>query len=299
MIVAASRAARYLEGMAFLRGAAVAVTTLVLLVACGGTDDVFPENAFAVPANRDIAVGEERLLVGVRIPDGTSLGGPETPVDIAVAPEGSPDDRQSARAEFSWIVPDGIGLYRARFTFDEPGTWVVVVTPVGGEPLEPSPFVVLPDNVAPSVGEPAPPAPTPTLDDGTFEQITSDPDPDPRFYELSLEEALDNGNPTVLVFATPAFCQTAACGPLLQNVKEVAPGYPDVNFLHVEVYTGLQEPDFAPDSNHLAEAVTPAWWNLPSEPFGFVIDEAGVIVARFEGTLDPVELIPYLGPPSE
>ena len=140
-------------------------------------------------------------------------------------------------------------------------------------------------------------SPTPTLANASFADLTTDPDPDARFYELSLVEALGNGRSTVLVFATPAFCQTAACGPLLTNVKAVAPGYPDVNFIHAEVYTNLQDPDFEPDAEHLAESVVQ--WNLPSEPWGFVIDPDGVIAARFEGTLDPVELIPYLGPPSE
>jgi hypothetical protein len=274
------------------------VVALGLLgAACGSTSAGFSGEAFAVPANRDIAVGEERLLVGVRHLDGTDLGTPDIPVTIEVAPADEPEAVQQAPADFSWIVPDAIGLYRARFTFDRPGTWTVRVIPESGDPIPTTPFTVREQNAAPAVGALAPATATPTLADGPFAAITTDPDPDTRFYELSLDEALRNGRPTVLVFATPAFCQTAACGPLLTNVKDVAPGYPEVNFIHVEVYTNLQDPDFEPDAAHLAESVVQ--WNLPSEPWGFVIDPDGVIQARFEGTLDPVELIPYLGPPSE
>jgi hypothetical protein len=127
-----------------------------------------------------------------------------------------------------------------------------------------------------------------------FEELTTDPSPDPAFYEVSLADALAAGDPTVLVFSTPAYCQTAACGPLLDHVKEIAPDHPGVTFIHVEVYTGLTDPDFAPDAQHLAPAVGPEWYNLPSEPWVFVIDENGVITGRFEGVMDPAELVAIL-----
>jgi hypothetical protein len=237
--------------------------------------------------------------VGVRQLDGTDLADPDVPVVIEVAPQDEPSATQQVEAGFSWIVPDAIGLYRAEVDFDRPGIWTATVIPDGDDPLDRTPFMVLEETVAPAVGALAPAAPTPTLDDAPLEELTTDPEPDVRFYELSLEEALANGKPTVLVFATPAFCQTAACGPLLDNVKAAAPGYPNVNFLHVEVYTGLQDPDFQPDVAHLAPAVGPDWWNLPSEPWGFVIDPDGIVVARFEGTLDATELVPYIGSPTE
>lgn len=70
--------------------------------------------------------------------------------------------------------------------------------------------------------------------------------------------------------------------------------YPEVNFIHVEVYTGLQDSDFAPDPAHLAPAVTAEYWNLPSEPWVLVVDRNGIVQTRFEGVLDPSELTPHL-----
>ena len=65
------------------------------------------------------------------------------------------------------------------------------------------------------------------------------------------------------------------------------------------VYTDFQNPEFDPSNPaFLAPSVGPDWWDLPSEPWAFVIDPEGTIVARFEGTLDAAELIPHLGPPS-
>jgi hypothetical protein len=165
-----------------------------------------------------------------------------------------------------------------------------VVAPATGDPLPPTGFNVLADTSAPALGERAPASPTPTVGEAPFEQFTTDSDPDPAFYELSLDEAVGNGRKTVVIFSTPAFCQTATCGPLLDIVKGEAPNYPDVNFVHVEVYTNLTDPDFAPIPANLAPSVGAAWWNLPSEPWVFVVDESGIVQARFEGVMAPEEL---------
>jgi len=67
-----------------------------------------------------------------------------------------------------------------------------------------------------------------------------------------------------------------------------------VNFIHVEVYTGLTDPDFVPDEAHLAPAAGEEWYRLISEPWVFVIDQAGRIAARFEGVMDASELTEVL-----
>jgi hypothetical protein len=267
----------------------------------------FPADAFAIRANIDLAVGTGRLLVGVAQPDGTRLGSPDEPVVLEVRPV---DDLsapvQRVEAGWVWIVPDVVGLYRGTFDFDRSGTWQVVVVPEEGSPLEPAPFSVLDPGCrledaaergiptcALQVGDPAPPVASPTIGDLPIEQLTTDPQPDERLYRLSLDEALTNGRRTVVVFATPAFCQTAACGPLLNTVKPVIDQYPETDFVHVEVYTGFREPDFDPtDPERLAPSV--AAFRLVSEPWVFVMDEDGVITARFEGAMDEEELIAHL-----
>jgi hypothetical protein len=254
----------------------------------------FADDSFAIVVNADIGTGLERLLVRVTQLDGSRLGSSEQPIDLEVTPLDGPDNTQRAAGVFIDIIPGVTGLYRATFDFDRPGLWEVTVIPEHGDRLEPALFNVLNHTLAPAVGQQAPKAPTPTLDDLPIEALTTDPNPDLGFYEISLEEALSNGRKTVLVFSTPGYCLTATCGPLLDNVKEIAPAYPDVDFIHVEVYTGLQDPDFVPDTTHLAPAVTTGYWNLPSEPWVFVIDGDGIIMARFEGVLDPNELIPHI-----
>ena len=232
-------------------------------------------------------MGRDRLLIGLGDSSGARLGSPDQAVSITRVPgRRMPERASTAEAAWTWIVDDVTGLYRAEFDFDQPGVWVAEVTPEGGPPLEPIAFEVLADPYAPGLGEAAPAPSTPTLDDAPIEELSSDPDPEPSFYELSLDEAIGNGTQTVVVFSTPAFCASGACGPLLDIVKGVAPDHPDVQFVHVEVFTGITEPDFVPDASHLAPAVGPEWYNLPSEPWVFVVDGDGTVIARYEGVLD-------------
>ena len=91
----------------------------------------------------------------------------------------------------------------------------------------------------PPIGAPAPLIDTPTAEDvgGDLGRISSDPEPVERFYELSILDAIEADAPAVIAFVTPAFCQTATCGPTIEKVKEVAENHPDgVNFVHVEPY---------------------------------------------------------------
>lgn len=276
------------------RLAGIALAAAIVAAACSGSSSPFPENAFALQAATDIGVGQGRVLIGIGDETGARLGAPEERITIQVHPESDPGATQEAEGEWTWIVPNATGLYRATFEFDRSGIWVANVTPGGGDPLDPVLFSVVDNPLAPGLGEAAPAAPTPTLDDLPLEALTTDPDPEPSFYEVSLPEALSNGRPTVVVFSTPAYCRTEACGPLLEEVKRLAPQHPDVDFIHVEVFTGLTDPDFAPDAAHLAPAVGLEWFALPSEPWVFAIDAAGIVIGRFEGVMDPSELTAIL-----
>ncbi|MFQ5948811.1 MAG: hypothetical protein ACE5KX_08125 [Acidimicrobiia bacterium] len=265
----------------------------VLLAACGGgsdqADSPLSEDAFAVRASSDLAVGSERLLIGIGGPGGGRLGSPDLAVEFEVFPEDDPEAAQRVPATFMWAIPDVSGLYRATVQFDRPGVWLARVIPSGGAPLEEIPVLVAEAPQTPAVGSPAPASETPTAADLPIRQISTDPDPDPRFYELSLADAVRSGRPTVVVFATPKFCTSAVCGPTLDDVKAVAARYPDVNWVHVEVFTNLDDPD------NLQYVPAVAEWNLPSEPWVFVVDAGGDIAARFEGVVSQEELVELLG----
>ena len=134
----------------------------------------------------------------------------------------------------------------------------------------------------PTIGDPAIPTDNRTTADFDIEEISSDPEPEPSFYEMTVTEALASGQPTVIMFATPAFCQTAVCAPAVDSMKAVQATYPEgVNYIQIEIFADFQE-------NLIAESVRD--WQLVSEPWTYVVDGNGTITDRFGGPVSIAEL---------
>jgi hypothetical protein len=247
-------------------------------------------DVIAVIASSQLVVGENRFLLALLDSQNNVLTKPDLTVHMGFYNLGRSRTEPVTEVDgrFIWAIPGVRGLDVARVTFDEAGTWGIDVTatPPKGEPIRARAlFTVLERGTTPAIGDPAPASDTKTLADvPDIEQLTSDEQPDERLYRLSVKDALAEGKPFVVAFTTPAFCTSAVCGPTLDVVKEVMPGYlPDVNFIHVEVY----------DLSKPGELVTvPAIqeWGLPSEPWVFVVDANGNVAAKFEGALDASEL---------
>src|SRR3990170_2891597 len=157
-------------------------------------------------------------------------------------------------------------------------------------------FDVRDTGTTPALGSKAPSSDTLTA--GTPEEIaaiSTDDDPDPDFYRVSVADALAAGRPLVLVFATPLFCSSRTCGPTLDNVKGIAAPYKDrIDFIHVEPYKleqvsgGLQLYVDASGGFQVVPAV--AEWGLPTEPWVFVVAADGTLAAKFEGAVGVDEL---------
>src|SRR5207237_7507150 len=106
-------------------------------------------------------------------------------------------------------------------------------------------------------------------------QIDSSDPPDPRLHRTRIADAIAQGKPQVIVFATPRYCTSRVCGPVVDIVRTLIPTYEDrVAFIHEEIWeTG----DLQKFSSTVAE------WNLRSEPWIFVVDGTGMVRARVEG----------------
>jgi hypothetical protein len=243
----------------------------------------------------DLSVGPNRIAFGLI----DSVSGPLRNAAVQVSTfflteTGQEGPLETVPAVFRpWPVGAG-GVYTARVSFDRPGTWGLgaIILNADGSVRESSGRIEVPgESLAPSVGSPAPRSVTKTaLDVDKLEELTTDPDPDPGLYAMTIAEALDAGRPLVVSFATPAYCTSATCGPQVDVVKELKDRYGDrVNFIHVEVYDNPLEIEGDLRRGRLAEAITE--WSLPSEPWTFIIDGDGLVSARFEGftTRDELE----------
>ena len=149
-------------------------------------------------------------------------------------------------------------------------------------------FFVRPDTPEPSIGEQAPASVQKTLRDGIpLADLDTSREPQQALHEMTIAEAVRGGKVAVIAFATPAFCQTRFCGPVVESV--VVPAWKQygerINVLHVEPF----DVPAARNGSLKPEPVT-AEWGLQTEPWVFVLDRNGRVAAKFEGVLSLEEL---------
>jgi hypothetical protein len=215
---------------------------------------------------------------------GESLGSPDVEV-VATLRDRTGSPLGEYAGEFVWSVPNVRGLYVFYMDILEPETFQITLDAGPFGELGPVGLVTVEDPLVVSPGDDAPRSDTRTSSDFDLVDLTSDPSPDPSFYELSVAEAVESG-PSVIIFASPVWCTTQACGPLLDQVKELSAGFPSLSYVHVEVYENIRVSSF--DDLTLVPSV--ADWSLPSESWVFVTDAEGVVRAAFEGAASVDEL---------
>ena len=193
----------------------------------------------------------------------------------------------------------GRGLYRAQVDFDCLGEWgaeVFVQAADGTWDSERLRFGVYPAGPTPAIGAPAPRSDSPTATTAAEAAlISTDADPYLPAYEQTVAQAVTSGQPALIFFATPAFCQTGFCGPTVDLVKSVARDYVGrVVFVNVEPYqlrateNGLQ-PALS-EEGQLQPVAAALEWGIPVEPYLFLVGADGRIFAKFEGIVGEDEL---------
>lgn len=245
------------------------------------------QEVFPIVASSDLAVGENRFLIGLIDDNDAPVRSPETTLRVGFLPPGSDTVESVTEMSFVWSIKPLQGLWVGTAEFSVSGEWRAAIELQGGEyqTTVGTAFQVKEASSTPSIGTRPPAVDTPTAGDvKDLAEITTDSDPDPRFYELSIADALKAKKPAVIVFATPKFCTSQVCGPTLSIVKEVSKDFPEVNFLHVEPY----DLDKVPEKLEPIPAVLR--WGLPSEPWVFVTDAQGRLAGKYEGAISPAEL---------
>jgi hypothetical protein len=255
--------------------------------------------------NAQLAIGSARVMVELQDSAGRSLTSPDLEVELGIYDLDASTEAAVSRTTGTYrvLIPDIKAMHTAPATFTHAGVWGLEVTAHGGGEADRTArvtFSVRETTTTPAIGAAAPPSDTLTAaNPADLIAVTTDDDPDPAFYSLSVRDAIAAGKPFVLVFSTPLFCTSGTCGPALDLVKLVAPDYEGrVNFLHVEPYVlelkdGRPQPEVGVDGRPKPiHAVVE--WGLPTEPYVFVVDAHGRVAAEFEGMAYPDELTAVL-----
>jgi hypothetical protein len=271
----------------------------------GGTlDDLIAESEpgddlVVSPANSVFTEGRNRLGFAVFTLDHEQVTDAKVAIYAAHGPGGKAEGPFPARVESLATEPAFVAqttsgdpdaakaVYVTDLQLDQPGEWrlVALVERDGGFSAVRMPSIVATtpaDDRVPEVGEKAPVIHTPTVDDvGDVTQIDTRVPPS-SLHDVDFADAVGK-QPIVLLFATPALCQSRVCGPVVDVVEQVKRDRPDdAAFIAMEIYN-----DNDPNKGLRPQVSA---YHLRTEPWLFVIDSDGTISTRIEGAFSVDDL---------
>ena len=188
------------------------------------------------------------------------------------------------------------GVYEATgVIFDKPGFWLVEASvELGGRrQAVTGTFAVRNKPAYPAPGEEAPRSDNLTVADHNDAALTAVDSrandgklPDPQLHKATVADALAKHQVTVVVVSTPVYCQSRFCGPITDEIADVATDYGDrAAFIHLEVWR-----DFQKKVVNKAAAQWVYRGNNLTEPWIFLIGADGKIVDRWQNVVDRDQL---------
>jgi len=241
----------------------------------------------------DFGTGPTRFTFLVVGKDGRVITKPTADVWIAHGYKQRPFQHATARLEQVGIpgvsdadISSAPSIYVAHVQTRKPGTYWIVAQPNDTKTTGVGSIVARPSSYSVDVGKKAPASNTPTLatTHGKLAPLTTSTHPDRALYKTSVAQALAAHDPFVVVFATPKFCTSRACGPVVDVVSRVRKTIGDkrIRFMHAEVY---KDNDPAKGYNRWMHE-----WGLQSEPWVYLVGGNGRIAHKFEGPVSAGEL---------
>ncbi len=288
----------------FLRDATVTGASLALLGACSSesnppdlevvrlfsSDNVIVAGSpqrlpFGLVDNGAPVVGEGGS-VQVRVRLGPDLID-EVTVPSRLVTHDHPDGDGSTPHEHA----DVVRYFPLRTTLPEPGIYDLDIE-IGGQTIAVPVQAFDPDEVAIIVpGERFPALATPTTAaPGPMDPLCTLFDGPCPFHDRTVADVLDAGEPLAFLIATPAFCSTAYCGPVLETLIGSAGNFPSITPIHLEVYENPREVDGDLADPRLRPVAAFAELGLTFEPSLFLVDRDGVLVDRIDNVFDGAEL---------
>lgn len=198
---------------------------------------------------------------------------------------------------------EGRGVYEAEdVTFDRAGFWVADVRADiegMGEQTAQASFAVQERPQLPAPGDRAMETENLTVDSKGVPEAAIDSRaansgkiPDPELHEWTIARAIAEGRPALVVFATPVFCQSRFCGPVVNMVEDLERHYADrAVFIHVEIWKDFQK--------QVLNDAPKQWLQMPNgdltEPWLFLIGADGTIADRWSSMWSEDEVEAELG----
>ena len=226
---------------------------------------------------------------------------PSTPDDLEVRlipPEGRSRAVEVRREEVlrgpgggdSHDHPEGTevtDIFVVNHDFAVPGVWNIEVTLDDGRAS--GAFEVVRDMTSPLVGEKAIATVSPTEANPRGVDPICTRTPACSMHELTIADALEANKPTVIIFATPRFCTSRTCGPVVDFVQEQADRVGDAaSFVHVEIWKDDDEAVNKPPQGWV-EAFAD-WKFGGTEPWIYFVGPDGVVKDRWLGAVGPNEV---------
>ncbi len=233
-----------------------------------------------LPATDTGAKVQVRVMSGADIVDEVELNGRLVEHDHAPGVENEAHEHA-----------DILRYYALRTTLPEPGIYDLEVT-IGdqrvGLPIQafdPAETTVL------LPGEPFPSLQTPTaIDPAGVDPICSRLPEPCAFHERTVADVLADQTPTAVLVSTPLLCATAYCGPVLETLINVAPEFPSLAAVHIEVYANGAAINFNLLDPEITPAPSMAELGLDFEPALFIVNGSGIVVDRIDNVFDADEL---------
>ena len=247
------------------------------------------EDVAVVPGSADFGPGDVRFAFLVIDGQGRVVTRPTAKIWLAKGLKEKPFAETTAKSEAIGVGKAEPGeptdVFVAHLPLEQAGSYWLLAEPVGGRKIQAVGTVVVKEKMAaPGVGAKAIASNTPTLANATLDELTTSKVPDRELYRESVAQALQAKEPFVLTFATPKYCTSRTCGPVVDVVSAVRKRHEadGIRFIHVEIY---EDNDPTKGENRWVKE-----WKLPSEPWVFLVGADGTIKARFEGTVSVDEL---------
>jgi len=239
----------------------------------------------------DFAPGSVRFPFLVIASNAKPVERPAADVWVATSRDGKPF--QHVRAKLEPIGVPGRSeaafggvrrIYVAHLRIPRPGRYWLVAEPQGAKLQALGAIDVPARSRSVAVGARAPRSDTPTLATAPAAQITTSTPPDLPLLRYSVAQSLGAHRPFVVTFATPKFCTSRTCGPVVDVVEAVRKQFAarGIRFIHVEVF---QDNDPTRGYNRWMRQ-----WGLRSEPWVFLVGGDGRVKAKFEGSVSQAEL---------